>query len=66
MDVVTKRVGRFNTMDKAALKEVSSLGGKAVPAASRSFAKNRELAAAAGRKGALTRKLRFAQQGKVS
>lgn len=35
-------------------REISSLGGKAIPAAKRSFSQNRELAREAGRKGGLT------------
>ena len=35
-------------------REVSSLGGKAIPSEKRSFSQNRELAREAGRKGGLT------------
>lgn len=35
-------------------KEISSMGGKALKAAQRSFSQNRELAREAGRKGGLT------------
>jgi len=38
-------------MDERRQREIASKGGQSVPAAERSFAKNRELAAAAGRKG---------------
>lgn len=37
-------------------REISSLGGKAIPAQKRSFSQNRELAREAGRKGGLTPK----------
>ncbi len=40
-------------------REISSKGGKSIPAAKRSFSQNRELAREAGRKGGLTpRKLK--------
>ncbi len=35
-------------------REISSKGGKSIPAAKRSFSQNRELAREAGRKGGLT------------
>lgn len=35
-------------------REISSLGGKSIPPAKRSFSQNRELAREAGRKGGLT------------
>jgi general stress protein YciG len=41
----------FAAMDQNKQREIASKGGAAVPNAKRSFSQNRELAAAAGRKG---------------
>jgi general stress protein YciG len=41
----------FASMDPVRRKELATKGGKAVPAGRRSFAQDRELASAAGRKG---------------
>jgi len=41
----------FAAMDQSKQREIASKGGAAVPNAKRSFSQNRELAAAAGRKG---------------
>ncbi len=41
----------FASVDPVRLKAIATLGGAAVPADKRSFSQNRELAAAAGRKG---------------
>lgn len=41
----------FASMDRERQRQIASKGGESVPAAKRSFAKNPELAAEAGRKG---------------
>ncbi len=41
----------FASMDPARVKEIASMGGKAVKAETRSFSKDPKLAAEAGRKG---------------
>jgi len=41
----------FAAIDPERHKEIASLGGKAIPPEKRAFSLNRELAAAAGRKG---------------
>jgi uncharacterized protein len=41
----------FANMDRARQREIARIGGANVPNEKRSFAQNRELAAAAGRKG---------------
>ena len=41
----------FASMDKAKQREIARKGGESVPNEKRSFSQNRELAAAAGRKG---------------
>lgn len=47
-----KRKGRgFASMSAERRREISRMGGKSVPKEKRSFAQNRDLAAAAGRKG---------------
>jgi|GEM_PF-886868 len=48
----TKRSGRgFAAMDPERQREIARKGGRSVPDEKRSFSQNRELAAAAGRKG---------------
>jgi uncharacterized protein len=48
----TKRAGRgFAAMDPERQREIPRKGGRSVPDEKRSFSQNRELAAAAGRKG---------------
>lgn len=44
----------FASMDPARIKQIASMGGKAVPASKRSFSTNPQLAAAAGRKGGMS------------
>jgi uncharacterized protein len=47
-----KRAGRgFAAMDPERQREIARKGGRSVPDEKRSFSQNRELAAAAGRKG---------------
>lgn len=46
-----KKLRGFATMDPARLKEVSSKGGKSIPAHKRSFSVDRKLAAMAGHNG---------------
>ena len=41
----------FASMDQARQREIAQKGGASVPASERSFSRNHELAAAAGRKG---------------
>ena len=41
----------FASMDRAKQREIARKGGESVPNEKRSFSQNRELAAAAGRKG---------------
>jgi len=41
----------FASMDPVRVKQIASMGGKAVPGEKRSFSINKELAASAGRKG---------------
>lgn len=41
----------FASMTPERVKQIASMGGKAVPKEKRSFSKNRKLAIAAGRKG---------------
>lgn len=41
----------FASMDRQKQREIASKGGRSVPDEERSFSKNRELAAEAGRKG---------------
>ena len=48
---MTKEKRGFAVMDPERRRQIARLGGASVPAAKRSFAKDRELAAAAGRKG---------------
>ena len=43
-------------MDPAKQREIARMGGAAVPATSRSFSQNRELAVSAGRKGGSAQK----------
>src|ERR1700749_2459118 len=45
----------FASMDRTRQREIASKGGHGVPPEKRSFSKNRELAAAAGRKGGESR-----------
>lgn len=46
-----RKRGGFASMTPERQREIASSGGKAVPDAKRAFSQNRELAAAAGRKG---------------
>jgi general stress protein YciG len=48
---VPKSIRGFASMDRAKQREIASKGGKSVPNEKRSFFRNRELAASAGRKG---------------
>lgn len=41
----------FASMDPARVREIAALGGNSVPAAKRPFARDRQLAVEAGRKG---------------
>jgi general stress protein YciG len=50
MTIEPKKRG-FALMDKTRLREISSMGGKAIEPRHRSFSVNRELAKAAGSKG---------------
>lgn len=45
----------FASMDPERRKELARQGGKAIPGHKRSFAQNRDLASAAGRKGGLNK-----------
>jgi general stress protein YciG len=45
----------FASMSPEKRREIASLGGKSIPAERRSFSRDPELAAAAGRKGGLAR-----------
>ena len=55
-DAVPQKRKGFASMSPERLKEISTLGGKSVPAESRAFSRNRELAIAAGKKsGKMTR-----------
>jgi hypothetical protein len=47
----TKSLRGFAAMDQGKQREIASKGGASVPDAKRSFSQDRELAAAAGRKG---------------
>lgn len=46
----------FASMDPVKQREIARMGGAAVPATSRSFSQNRELAVSAGRKGGSAQK----------
>ena len=52
-DMVENRTSRrgFASLPPERQREIASMGGKAVPHAKRSFSRNRQLAAEAGRKG---------------
>ena len=47
----TKSTRGFATMEQAKQREIASKGGASVPDEKRSFSQDRDLAAAAGRKG---------------
>ncbi len=51
-----KKPRGFAAMSLEKRREIASRGGRAVPAESRAFSTNRELAAAAGAKGGLATK----------
>lgn len=56
MDTVRKKGKQgFASMDPARQAEIARMGGSAVPASSRAFAKDKTLASAAGRRGGQTR-----------
>ena len=46
-----KRLRGFAAMDPDKRKEIAARGGRAIPAENRTFSRNRDLAAAAGRAG---------------
>lgn len=48
---VTKSKRGFASMDPAKQREIASLGGRAVAGEQRSYARNKKLASASGRKG---------------
>lgn len=51
-ETATSKSGRgFASMDRSKQREIARKGGESVPNEKRSFSQNRELAAAAGRKG---------------
>jgi hypothetical protein len=50
----TKQRRGFAAMDPARRREIASKGGQSVKAENRSFSKNRELAATAGKKGGMS------------
>ena len=48
---MTKAIRGFAAMDPEKRREIARMGGASVPSEKRSFAKDRELASTAGRKG---------------
>jgi uncharacterized protein len=63
MDTPKKLIG-FAALDPERRREIARMGGAAVPAAKRTFAKDRELASQAGRIGGLAtpEKFKFAKK----
>ena len=55
-DSIPKKLRGFATLTPEHRRELSSMGGKAIPAEKRSFSLNRVLASAAGRKGGMAPK----------
>ncbi len=51
----------FASMDPERQREIAKMGGSAVPEKSRIYSINREVAAAAGRKGGLARAAKYRQ-----
>lgn len=56
----------FAAMDPERRREISAKGGSSVPAEKRSFSRNHDLAAAAGRKGGEVSRFHTATEARVS